>query len=158
MRRGFTLLELVLVLVILGVLAAVAMPRLSLTTGLEARSAATDLVRALRGLQLYAMNGVPDLAMTVDGSGWAARDADGDQRLPGGRNEGTWPDGVAVTVSGCASGSLGFSRLGQPRCDDTLLTDPVRVRLVAGGGGQTVCLHPETGYAERRPGNASCEG
>jgi MSHA pilin protein MshC len=158
MRRGFTLLELVLVLVILGVLAAVAVPRLSLTTGLEARSAATDLVRALRGVQLYAMNGVEDLALTVDGGGWAATKDGSPQRLPGGRDEDDWPGGVAVTLSGCASGSVGFSRLGQPRCDDTLLTDPVRVRLVAGGGGQTVCLHPETGYAERRPGNASCEG
>lgn len=158
MRRGFTLLELVLVLVILGVMAAVAVPRLSLTTGLEARSAATDLVRALRGVQLYAMNGVEGLALTVDGGGWAASDSNGPLRLPGGQREGTWPGGVAVTVAGCATGSLGFSGLGEPECDGTALADPVRVRLVAGGGGQTVCLHPETGYAERRPGNASCEG
>ncbi|SFC93740.1 N-terminal methylation site-containing protein [Thiohalospira halophila DSM 15071] len=156
MGRGFTLLELVLVLVILGVLAAVAVPRLSLNTGLEARSAATDLVVALRGAQLHAMNGVPGVVMGVDGAGWSATSEGDELRLPGGLGQGEWPGSVAVTLGGCAPGRLGFDGLGRPECDDTSLSDPVRIRLQAGGSGQTVCLHPETGYTERRPGDASC--
>ncbi|MGM0413368.1 MAG: hypothetical protein ACQERG_08650, partial [Pseudomonadota bacterium] len=148
--------EMVLVLVILGVLAAVAVPRLSLTTGLEARSAATDLVVALRGAQLHAMNGVPEVAMGVDDAGWSATSEGEELRLPGGLAQGEWPGSVVVTLAGCGSGRLGFDGLGRPDCDGASLSDPVRIRLQAGSSGQTVCLHPETGYTERRAGNASC--
>ena len=159
MERGFTLLEMVRVLFILGVLAAVAVPRLSLQTGLEGRSAATDLVVALRGVQLHAMNGVPQARLEVDGSGWEARYADGPLRLPGGGSSGEWPSSVNVTHADCAGGRIGFDGLGSPSCDGTELgpaDEALRFRFVTADGTQTVCLYPQTGYTERQPGAAGC--
>lgn len=159
MNRGFTLLEMVLVLVILGVLGAVAAPRLSLPTGLEGRSAATNLVTVLRGAQLHAMNGVSEVRLQLDGSGWAASYQGGALRLPGGGNSGEWPGSVNVTHDDCPGGLIGFDGLGTPSCDGTELgagDDALRLRFTTADGTQTVCLHPETGYVERRPGSASC--
>ncbi|MBM7454760.1 MSHA pilin protein MshC [Oceanisphaera litoralis] len=54
--RGFTLIELILVLVLSGILAAVALPRLQLGSRFEQRLQADNLVGLLRLAQLRAMN------------------------------------------------------------------------------------------------------
>lgn len=54
--RGFTLIELILVLVLTGILAAVALPRLQLSSQFEQRLQSDNLVGLLRLAQLRAMN------------------------------------------------------------------------------------------------------
>lgn len=54
--RGFTLIELILVLVLMSILAAVALPRLQLGSQFEQRLQADNLVGLLRLAQLRAMN------------------------------------------------------------------------------------------------------
>ena len=54
--RGFTLIELILVLVLTGILAAVALPRLQLGSQFEQRLQADNLVGLLRLAQLRSMN------------------------------------------------------------------------------------------------------
>ncbi|PSJ47765.1 MSHA biogenesis protein MshC [Zobellella endophytica] len=56
LQRGFTLIELVAVLVLAGILAAVALPRLSLSSSFDERLQADNLVGLLRLAQLRAMN------------------------------------------------------------------------------------------------------
>ena len=55
-HSGFTLIELILVLVLMGILAAVALPRLQLGSQFEQRLQADNLVGLLRLAQLRAMN------------------------------------------------------------------------------------------------------
>ncbi|MBL1377206.1 prepilin-type N-terminal cleavage/methylation domain-containing protein [Zobellella iuensis] len=65
-QRGFTLLELVLVLVLTGILAAVALPRLSLSSSFDERLQADNLVGLLRLAQLRAMNDPGALQASTD--------------------------------------------------------------------------------------------
>lgn len=65
--RGFTLFELLMVLLILGVVSAVAAPRLSSAMGANrARTAAEDLVSALRATRSEAIRRNRDLALVID--------------------------------------------------------------------------------------------
>ncbi|MGR7921714.1 pilus assembly FimT family protein [Zobellella denitrificans] len=66
--RGFTLIELVLVLVLTGILAAVALPRLSLSSSFDERLQADNLVGLLRLAQLRAMNDPAALQAHADSS------------------------------------------------------------------------------------------
>lgn len=63
--RGFTLIELILVLVLTGILAAVALPRLQLGSQFEQRLQANNLVGLLRLAQLRAMNDPEALASDI---------------------------------------------------------------------------------------------
>ncbi|MBR9857206.1 MAG: prepilin-type N-terminal cleavage/methylation domain-containing protein [Gammaproteobacteria bacterium] len=63
--RGFTLIELILVLVLMSILAAVALPRLQLGSQFEQRLQADNLVGLLRLAQLRAMNDPEALANDI---------------------------------------------------------------------------------------------
>lgn len=159
-QKGFTLVETVVMLLILGVLAVVAIPRLGNMAG--TRGSAT--ARKLQSDIGYAQN----LAMTRDlphrvyfntapapASGYAVvNDADGDgtwgeagefARDPansGGNlsvtlNTGNYA-GVAISGGSLAGTFVGFNTLGAPTAGGTV--------IVSGGGvSQTVVLQPQTG-------------
>ncbi|MBR9830214.1 MAG: prepilin-type N-terminal cleavage/methylation domain-containing protein [Oceanospirillales bacterium] len=67
-HKGFTLIELILVLVLMGILAAVALPRLQLGSQFEQRLQADNLVGLLRLAQLRAMNDPKALNSSSDNS------------------------------------------------------------------------------------------
>lgn len=56
MQKGFTLLELILVIILVGVLAAVAAPRLFSTAGYDQIAARDHAIQLLQQAQLQAMN------------------------------------------------------------------------------------------------------
>ena len=67
-RRGFTLLELVIVLLILGVAAAAVVPRVGAgARAMEERTFVSDFVGAMRGARLSAMNGGGVEVFRIDG-------------------------------------------------------------------------------------------
>lgn len=172
-QRGVTLVELIAVMVIIGVLGAVAATRYFDRTGFDA-DAFTGQVRAmLRYAQKVAVAQNRDVFVRLDGNSVAvcfdsACSSTGRVTAPAGANSGaaatllrcgnstTWlceapPAGVTATVSG--NGALfRFDALGKPFSSADAASAGVstfqRVALTIGGDGssRTVTVEPETGY------------
>lgn len=90
-RRGFTLLELLVVLVILSLVVAVAVPSLGRSTATELKAAARDLVVGLRWTRTLALTKNLDAALSVDV----------EQRhfqLPGEKKLREFPSGIQITL------------------------------------------------------------
>ena len=158
--RGFTLTELVLVLVIVGVLGAMIVPRMIGSPPLEARTAADDIAAALRYAQQLGMNHDAAIRFRVDsgryllerdaGAGWVPH------ALPSGELEGSVTSRLALTP---ASLDLRFDRLGRPYSGSTALNVELAVIVSAGvvpENSHTLCVQPETGYVRVRHGATGC--
>lgn len=153
-ERGFTLLELILVMVIAGILAAVAMPRLVGTNSFDSRGFTDQLAATVRFAQKLAIAQRPDPASVPVGRVYvhltattatlcyvatipcpAADLAPG----PGGETPYTItaPNGVAIASPVAA---LGFDAGGRPNIAAPLLIG------VNGAGAYSVWVEQETGY------------
>lgn len=156
---GFSLVELTLVLVIVGVIAAVAGARLLQPSPFGARATADELGALLRYAQQLNMNFAADAELVVDSAGRAFRLQRGGTalRFPGTDSDSVaWPSGVSVTGD-CAR--IGFSRRGDSRCDGSTVpagSAPVRLQVSGGGRQHAVCVHAVTGFTEVRFGSTSC--
>jgi MSHA pilin protein MshC len=71
-ERGFTLIELVCCIVLLGVLAAFSAPRFYSSQPFEERGYADEVVSALRHAQRVAILSSCDVSLTVDSNGYTA--------------------------------------------------------------------------------------
>lgn len=159
-QQGFTVVEVVIVIVLLGILAVVAVPQLGNMTGTRMSATARKLQSDIAYAQSLAMTrNLPHRVYfntaPAPASGYAAvNDADGD---------GTWGEAgefardpansgaslsvtlntgnyAGVTISGgsFAGTFVGFNTLGAPTAGGTV--------IVSGGGmSQTVTVQPETG-------------
>lgn len=149
---GFSLVELVMVLVILGILAVVAIPRFTGGTPYEARGYFDELVAAARYTQLQATVTGCRAQFQIDGAGNYAlfhEDLPCGSEPPafsnqpmthptrGGAFTGTAPSGVTVT----GNVTVVFNALGVPD------TNPV-VTVDDGGVNRDFQIHSETGYVE----------
>ncbi|MDP1928480.1 MAG: prepilin-type N-terminal cleavage/methylation domain-containing protein [Thiobacillus sp.] len=153
--RGFTLVELVLMLTIVGVLAAVAAPRMVDRTAFQDHGAAAEVRTALRYAQKLAMaknrdvcvtrTPAPSLALsfslTAGGGGACASPV---LRPDGGGNYVvTPPAGITLTSSLAV---FRFNPQGQPVSNTGVLLNIVTTLTV--GGSVPVTVTRETGYVQ----------
>jgi prepilin-type N-terminal cleavage/methylation domain-containing protein len=164
-RRAFTIIELVAVIVILGVMAAVAIPAASASTQTRQRSAALMVARDLRYIRDRAMaSGRPSWAAinpgtetityseTVSGSVTSITDqATGTQmrsRLGSGSDAGWYRGADLGTFNGSSSTTtIGFDWQGRPVDSvGALLTVEQIITITASGYGNIqVKIQPESG-------------
>lgn len=150
-HAGFTLIELVTVLVLAGILAAVAAPRFFSTSPFAVAGFANEVRAGLRHAQSVAMASGCDIRVALSSSGivlqrWTGGSNCNDHagtlatltRPGGGSYQATAPDGVGVTEA-----SLYFDSLGRPRDDatNTLLSSDLALSI----GTDTVTVTAQTG-------------
>lgn len=136
---GFTLVELIVVILIIGILSISIAPRFFGVSSYEDRKAADELLAALRHTQQMAMNRGGDIQLvltstnfTVQISGGAAlRSPDG--RLTYGKY---FPANVVVSSTPALPTIINYDRLGRPNTG-----------YVISVGSQQVVIEEETGYA-----------
>ncbi|WP_133990701.1 prepilin-type N-terminal cleavage/methylation domain-containing protein [Janthinobacterium sp. 75] len=171
-QRGFTLVELIAVLVVGGILAAVAMPRFFQKDSFDARSFADQNVSMLRYAQKLAIAQNRPVFVLLNGSSIAlcfsaACEASNRVLPPAGGNSGrkatlaacanatAWlcegaPDKISYSVPQEAA-AFYFNALGRPyKSTDTepVSSFPARVSIGISGGGipRTIVVEGETGY------------
>jgi MSHA pilin protein MshC len=156
-ERGFTLAELVVVLVVVGILAVAAIPRLFDTSGFAARGARDFLDASLRYAQKSAVAMRRNVCVAVTGTVLSVTYASntGSDQVCGSSNfvlnpgngapfvdpSNAFPGGATIT----SSASFIFDALGRPLSAPSVPAAGPIV-LTVSGYAQPVTIEPETGY------------
>jgi len=148
-NRGFTLTELIVVIVVAGILAAVVLPRFTGETGFEERGFRDETAAALRYAQKSAIASRRMVCVSFTANSVSARVAsnfaDADCSSPGSALLGPKGDALAVSATGGSSfsaypaGGLIFNALGQP-------SGPAFPLLIQVAGVPDLTVEAETGY------------
>ncbi len=133
--RGFTLVELIVVILITGILAVSVAPRFFGTRSYEDRKAVDELLTALRHTQQMAMTRGGNIQLVLTTNGFTVQMSNGTQlRSPDGRIPYSRSFPTAVTINPTAT--ITYDRLGRPDAG-----------YVISVGSQQVTVEQETGYA-----------
>jgi len=145
-HRGFTMIELILMLVILGILSAVALPRFFNTATFENRGFYTEVINAVRYAQQYAVatNCETQISFTAntytvniwDGGACGVGTLNGDTPNPVTGEAGFSGTNSTAAITS-APNTFTFNALGQA-------DNNVNVSV----GGYSFTVHNETGYIE----------
>ena len=133
---GFTLVELIVVILIIGILSISIAPRFFGVSSYEDRKAADELLTALRHTQQMAMNRGGDIQLVLTATNFTVQISGGTAlRSPDGRLSYVkgFPANVVVTP---VPTTITYNRLGRPSAG-----------FVINVGSQQVTIEEETGYA-----------
>ena len=142
-QSGFTLVELVVTILLVGILAFVAVPRFFQTSGFTERNAAEEVLTAFRYAQQLAMSRGGDIQIVINGNNYRVQAAGPPIAIvanPNGRGDYNvnLPGGITATNT-----AITFDNLGRP--SPNAQTDIA----IGTSGTHTVRIEQETGYAHR---------
>lgn len=147
-EHGVTLIELVMVIVIIGVLAAMAAPRLSITDS-SVHAQAAQVARDIRHTQMLAMTRGETLTFESLGGSYRCLDStpavitDPATQQPFNL---TFDNSVAATA-----GSVSFDSLGRPVSAGTLRSTAVDFTVSGGAQSAAISVSPVTGFVTVTP-------
>jgi MSHA pilin protein MshC len=154
--RGFTLVELIMVLVLTGVLAVFAAPRIFNSTDFYARGFHDETMAMLRYAQktaiaqrrtvcvTFAVAGVSTATLRI-ASAAAVSTCDTNLVGPRGDTPGKITSKTGVNYSASPPSAVSFDGLGQPLSSaGAVLTSPSTITVA--GSGKTITIEPATGY------------
>ncbi len=148
-QRGFTLIELVMVTVIIGILLAVAAPRLS-QTSTSVHAQAAQVARDIRHVQMLAMSQGRTLTFQSSATGYRCLDSGGTTiRDPATQQLFTYTlrNNVALNTA-----SVRFDSLGRPvNSSGALLAAAVDFSVAGGGQNSALSVSPVTGFVTVAP-------
>ncbi|WP_215850061.1 pilus assembly FimT family protein [Acidithiobacillus ferriphilus] len=146
--RGFTLIEVIAVLIIAGILAALILPRFMGIGGYSANAAQGDVIAAAQYARQLALLGNGDIILSVQGSTVAVQNSVG-QNLPAPGGKG-YP--ITIPASAQASATFTFTFTFTSATGSVAnATQTSSITLADGGGAdRVVCISP-TGLAYAGP-------
>lgn len=154
-EQGFTLTELILIIVILGVLSLVAIPRLGSLSAYDLRQAGQELVEAIRYAQAQSMThtGATPFQISILSNGYRVTQGGADITHPvTGAAAYTQDADQWSGISLSATGSIAFDGRGKPSCAgfaacSTPAESNVALSLSKGGESVNLSIERYTGYA-----------
>ncbi len=142
-QSGFTLVELVVVILLVGILSAVAIPRFFKTSGFTERNATEEILIAFRYAQQLAMSRSGNIQMVIDGNNYRIQEVGPPITIVANPNG---AGNYSVNLPGGITASnttITFDSLGRPSPNSQ--TDIA----IGNSGTYTVRIEKETGYAHR---------
>ena len=142
-NSGFTLVELIVVILIIGILSISIAPRFFGVTSYENRQVTDELLSALRYSQQMAMNRGGDIHLVLTANNFTVQLSDGtDLRSPDGRipYTKTFPNNINATAE-----TIRYNGLGQPvNAANVPLTANTAINI---NGSPVITIEANTGYA-----------